>query len=227
MPSIQERVVATGRGVRAERDLAEAAADFYVLELLTAREDAGAAKRLATLEGSLAREFSCYLDMAIGGELRYAMQHLGKEALPADLACFFREIEPGERGMAWMAWNVVRRVLGLRALELATEVFRTPGWAENFGGDAWSLVARLLRDHLRGRVIARVSSTSASAWNTTPEACSTSSTRPKRSPASWTPSTTTTTRRSCDTRRKRSGRAGGSSSGDGARSTIPPGSASR
>jgi hypothetical protein len=58
--------------------------------------------------------------------------------------------------MAWMAWNVVRRVLGVRALELATEVFRTPGWAENFGGDAWSLVARLLRDHLRGRVIARV-----------------------------------------------------------------------
>jgi hypothetical protein len=156
MPSIQERVVATGRGVRAERDLAEAAADFYVLELLTAREDAGAAKMLAAFEGSLAREFACYLDMAIGGELRYAMQHLGKEALPAELACFFREIEPGERGMAWMAWNVVRRVLGLRALELATEVFRTPGWAENFGGDAWSLVARLLRDHLRGRVIARV-----------------------------------------------------------------------
>ena len=113
-------------------------------------------RMLAAFEGSLAREFACYLDMAIGGELRYAMQHLGKEALPADLACFFREIEPGERGMAWMAWNVVRRVLGLRALELATEVFRTPGWAENFGGEAWSLVARLLRDHLRGRVIARV-----------------------------------------------------------------------
>ena len=85
MPSIQERVVATGRGVRAERDLAEAAADFYVLELLTAREDAGAAKRLAAVEGSLAREFACYLDMAIGGELRYAMQHLGKEMLPAEL----------------------------------------------------------------------------------------------------------------------------------------------
>ena len=28
MPSIQERLVATGRGVRAERDLAEAAADY-------------------------------------------------------------------------------------------------------------------------------------------------------------------------------------------------------
>jgi hypothetical protein len=156
MPQVLERIVATGRGVRAERNLAEAAADFYVLELLTARNDADAARMLAEFETRLAREFACYLDMAVGGELRYAMQHLGKEALPTELACFFREIDPGERGMAWMAWTVVRRVLGLRALELAAQVFRTSGWAENFGGDAWATVARLLRDHLRGRVVARV-----------------------------------------------------------------------
>jgi hypothetical protein len=37
MSVIQERVVAAGRGILAERDLAEAASDFYVLELLTAR----------------------------------------------------------------------------------------------------------------------------------------------------------------------------------------------
>jgi len=156
MPQVLERIVASGRGVRAERDLAQAAADFYVLELLTARGDADAAKMLTDFETCLAREFACYLDMAVGGELRYAMQHLGKETLPAELACFFREINPGERGMAWMAWTVVRRVLGLRALELAAHVFGTSGWAENFGGEAWATVARLLRDHLRGRVIARV-----------------------------------------------------------------------
>ena len=156
MPQVQERIVAIGRGVRAERDLAQAAADFYVLELLTARNDADAARMLADFETCLAMEFACYLDMAIGGELRYAIQHLGKEALPAELACFFREIDPGERGMAWMAWTVVRRVLGLRALELAALVFGTSGWAENFGGEAWGTVARLLRDHLRGRVVARV-----------------------------------------------------------------------
>jgi len=78
MASIQERIVAGGRGVRAERDLAQAASDFYVLELLTARNDAGAARMLANFEGCLAREFACYLDMAIGGELRYAMQHPGQ-----------------------------------------------------------------------------------------------------------------------------------------------------
>jgi len=46
MPSIRERVIANGRGVRAERDLAEAAADFYLLELLTAKGDADAARTL-------------------------------------------------------------------------------------------------------------------------------------------------------------------------------------
>lgn len=155
MPSIRERTVAEGRGVRAERDLAEAASDFYLLELLNARGDPDAARMLAKLEARLAREFACYLDMAIGGELRYAIKHLGKEALPAELACFFREIHPAERGKAWLVWNVIRRALGLRALELAAELFRTPGWRENFGGEAWAVVARLLKDHLKGRVIAR------------------------------------------------------------------------
>jgi hypothetical protein len=60
MPSIQEWIVAKGRGVRAERDLAEAAADFYVLELLTARDDAGAARMSATFEGCPAREPVAY-----------------------------------------------------------------------------------------------------------------------------------------------------------------------
>jgi len=155
MPSIMERTVAEGRGVRAERDLAEAASDFYLLEALSAQGDPNATGMLARLEERLAREFACYLDVAIGGELRYAIKHLGKEALPAELACFFREINPVERGMAWVVWNVVRRVLGPRALELAAELFRTPGWRENFGGEAWALVARLLKDHLEGRVIAR------------------------------------------------------------------------
>ena len=39
MPQVLERIVATGRGVRAERDLAQAGADFYVLELLTKTND--------------------------------------------------------------------------------------------------------------------------------------------------------------------------------------------
>jgi len=155
MTVIAERIVASGRGVRAERDLAEAASDFYLLESLAAQADPLAVCMLARLEARLAREFACYLDMAIGGELRYAMQHLGAEALPAELTCFFREIDPGERGAAWLTWTVVRRVLGLRALELAAAVFRTPGWAENFGGEAWAIAARLLRDHLLGRMATR------------------------------------------------------------------------
>ncbi len=134
MPSIRERTVAEGRGVRAGRNLAESASDFYLLELLSSRGNPDAARMLAKLEARLAKEFACYLDMAIGGELRYAIKHLGKEALPAELACFFREIHPAERGMAWLVWNVIRRVLGLQALELAAELFRTPGWRGELRG---------------------------------------------------------------------------------------------
>ena len=113
------------------------------------------------------------------------------------------------------------------ALELATEVFRTPGWAENFGGDAWSLVARLLRDHLRGRVIARVfvdqcfslEHNTGSVFNKLYETETLAGILDAQYRDDY--------RRSCDTRRRRFGRAGSSTSGDGARNTIPSGSASR
>ena len=55
MPSIQERIVASGRGVRAERDLAQAASDFYVLEPLTARGEPDAARMLSGLEATTHR----------------------------------------------------------------------------------------------------------------------------------------------------------------------------
>jgi hypothetical protein len=95
MPSIQERVVATGRGVRAERDLAEAAAYFYVLALLKARGDAGAAKMLAKFEACLAREFACHLDMAIAGETAIRDLRGGEMAKP--LAGWRRRGAIGER----------------------------------------------------------------------------------------------------------------------------------
>ena len=156
MSTVHERTVARGRGVWDERDLAEAAADFYLLEALCAEGDEKAARTLAMLEGQLAGEFAAYLDWAIGGELRYAKRHLGEDALPGELACFFREIFPGHRGKAWMVWTVVRRALDLRALELAELLFSDARWRENFGGSPWACVARLLGRYLRGELNRRV-----------------------------------------------------------------------
>jgi hypothetical protein len=111
---VLERSVARSQGVWDERDLAEAAADFYLLENLAAGGDDEAARKLARLEEQLASEFVSYLDMAIGGELRHARRHLGEDALPRDIACFFREVCPGHRGKAWLVWTVVRRGALLR-----------------------------------------------------------------------------------------------------------------
>jgi hypothetical protein len=153
---VLERTVARANGVREERELSEAAADFYLLENLAAEGDDRAVRRLVQLEEELASEFSCYLDVAVGGELRYARRHLGDDALPPELVCYFREIGPGHRGKAWMVWTVVRRALGLRALELAEEVFSHEGWRENFGGYAWASVSGLLRRFLEGDLKARI-----------------------------------------------------------------------
>ncbi len=88
MPSIQERIVATVAEF-GPNETSPNRPPTSTCWTLTARGDPDAARMLSRLEAGLAKEFACYLDLAIGGELRYAMHHLGKEALPAELACFF------------------------------------------------------------------------------------------------------------------------------------------
>ena len=156
MDTVHERTVARGRGVFDERDLAESAADFYLLETLSAEGDEEAARKLSMLEDRLASEFATYLDLALGGELRYARNHLGEEGLPRELACFFSETCSGQRGKAWLVWSVVRRAMELRALELAEEMFSDERWRENFGGSPWAGVARLLRQYLKGDLSPRI-----------------------------------------------------------------------
>lgn len=149
MTKIDERTIARGRRCDPDTDLAKAAADFYLLEnLAMVKEDRWAAIRLAEHEESLAREFTHYLDMAIGGELRYAKRYV--EELPKDLEPFFREVSDTGRGKAWLVWTVIRRKFGLHALDLAEHCFYQPGWRRNFGGDAWGYCARALRAYLEG-----------------------------------------------------------------------------
>lgn len=155
MPSINERTVARGRRLDPDRDLSTAAADFYLLEnLATLRGDRWAALRLAEHEQCLAREFAGYLDMAIGGELRYAKRYL--DELPPALEPFFREISDTARGKAWLVWTVIRRCFGLRALDLAEQCFSEAGWRRNFGGSPWVLAVRVLRPYLKGEHSPRI-----------------------------------------------------------------------
>jgi hypothetical protein len=153
--TINERTLARGRRLDPDRDIAQAAADFYLLEnFANVRGDQWAAIRLDDHEQGLAREFTEYLDMAIGGELRYAKRYLGE--LPRELEPYFREVSDTGRGKAWLVWTVIRRRFGMRALELAESCFFAPGWRRNFGGEPWGYICKTLRGYLEGKRKTRI-----------------------------------------------------------------------
>lgn len=155
MSKIDERTLARGRRLDPDKDLARAAADFYILEALAnLRADAWAVQRLAEHERTLAAEFAEYLDMAIGGELRYAKRYL--DELPSELAPYFSEVSETGRGKAWLVWGVIRRKFGLDALAIAERCFYQSGWRRNFGGEAWGYCARALRAYLEGQRTPRI-----------------------------------------------------------------------
>lgn len=157
MATVIEARVARARKIPfQERDLAQAVSDFYLLETLGyVRGDRQARKNLAVLESSLAEEFSSYLDIAVGGELRYAKSMLGDDC-PKELEPYLREAARADRGTAWLAWGVIRRAWGICAIELAEEAFALPGWRGAFGGDAWKSIASVLRAHLERRISDRI-----------------------------------------------------------------------
>lgn len=159
MPTAMEARVARVRRIPyQETNLAEAAADFYLLEALANIEgDLQAKQRLAAFESKLARDFSSYLDLAVGGELRYAQSYLGRD-LPRELAPYFKEVmlHRFDRGTAWLVWDVVRRKYGIKALVLAEKTFEHHGWRSSFGGQPWAAIARVLRTYLEGRINNRI-----------------------------------------------------------------------
>lgn len=159
MATLMEARVARARKIPYEEtNLASAACDFYLLEALANIEGVAKARpKLLALESKLAREFTDYLDIAVGGELRYAQSHLGDQ-IPSELAPYFNEVNTHrrDRGTAWLIWGVIRRKLGNRALELAELTFEQPGWRASFGGGPWAGIARVLRSYLEGRINDRI-----------------------------------------------------------------------
>jgi hypothetical protein len=157
VPSAMETRVARSRRIKyEERSIAEAISDFYLLETLGCLNgDALARRRLERHETELASEFASYLDIAVGGELRYAKSMLGDEC-PTKLKPFLKEAALADRGTAWMVWGVIRRAWGIDALHLAEETFDLPGWRGAFGGDAWRSIAKVLRCYLEGRMNDRI-----------------------------------------------------------------------
>lgn len=157
MPSVIEARVARAKKINYDgTNLAALASDFYLLETLAnVKEDPAAKRKLSAFEADLAQQFSSYLDIAIGGELRYARSMLGDDC-PKALKPFIKEAALADRGTAWIIWTVIRRAWGLRALAVAQETFEASGWRGSFGGEAWAGITKVLRAYMEGRINNRV-----------------------------------------------------------------------
>jgi len=156
MSVMKERDVARSHGIDPNRCLPRTAADFYLLETMTALGVPGAGGMLGALEDELAPEFASYLNLAIGGELRYARDYIPAEEIPVELRPFTKALSGSDRGYAWWCWFNVGKVLGPKALELAEVTFDTGTWNRNFGGEPWAGITRLLRRYLGLEIPARV-----------------------------------------------------------------------
>jgi cyclophilin family peptidyl-prolyl cis-trans isomerase len=132
-------------------DASALAADFYLMESLTALGDREAQARLRAWLPHLADELSQQLDLIIGTELGH-YERARKEALSDRLLDFLPKVTRGDSRVAW--WRTRREMGEAAALHLAVEAFGGPG--EEFGGEAWEPIAAMLGRYLSGELPERV-----------------------------------------------------------------------
>jgi cyclophilin family peptidyl-prolyl cis-trans isomerase len=132
-------------------DPSSLAADFYLLEWLSAAGDREAGRRLARWLPHLCADLAGHLDQVIGNELG----HFGRaraEFFEPPLAAFLRQVSVGD---SRVEWRRLRSELGhARALDLATQAFAGPG--VEFGGEAWRPIAAMMRRYVTGELPDRV-----------------------------------------------------------------------
>lgn len=107
----------------------------------------------------LADQFSRYLDMAIGGEIRDGWSHctnldyllnVRKLKILKYLQTGFMPHGSHQRAEAQSAWKSVRDELGMQALEEAYVFFRGGGWGGSYGGPKWATAVKTLMGYLNG-----------------------------------------------------------------------------
>ena len=142
-------------GIRADRPLAMACADFYLLERMNADNFDLAIPVYRDLCLDLSQEFSHYLDFAIGGELRHLRYTQPEFSDDLNEYITFAAEQAYGRRRCWVGW------WGMRArhtsaqhralLREGTEIFGDYDyWDGGFGGENWQLVGKVLLDYLEG-----------------------------------------------------------------------------
>jgi hypothetical protein len=108
-----------------------------------------AATRLEELASELAKEFTTYLDLACGGELRHA------STWPYELPSCPVLGRGSDRSVAWKDWLAWETPM--YRMEYALEAFEQASWpSRNYGGEPWMLIASTVLAFLREETSAEV-----------------------------------------------------------------------
>jgi len=141
--------------------LPKEAANFYLLYLL--KLETGWDCGFSELCAKLADEFSRYMFLAIGGELRHAgLRHVKEPERNKEVFVWFQEanFEIRARDSMWQAWQDASKTLGKESmLEFAIDLFNQNGgedneetnlWEDGCGGHNWAVISQTLLSYLKG-----------------------------------------------------------------------------
>ena len=150
IPTCGETEVAIAAGLDPTRNLSQDCADYYLLaHLRVPHYLPEAAERLEGLVRELAEEFSTYLDLACGGELRHA------SSWPYELPSCPVLGRGSDRSVAWKDWLAWETPT--YRMEYAVEAFEHASWpSRNYGGEPWMLIASTALAVLRNDMSAEV-----------------------------------------------------------------------
>jgi len=175
-PSLNTREVMKQWELDMSLHLETLAADFYTLLNLSLDlpEEPLIVIPLKRVTNLLATQFSAYLDMVIGGELRHAQGNVssGEENRYGDplnydcvsdmplsvtakeiLEAFSSFSDMEGRNYVWKEWQGIRKKLGMDALKAAKEIFNLD-WESGYGGESWANATKVLMDYLNGELSA-------------------------------------------------------------------------
>ncbi len=164
LPSVDKCCAHWGIAKRREMNLKQEAADFYLLYDLSI-DFPGFKLQVNEKAAYLATQFSGYMIMAIGGEVRHAKDGIKTARCPAkiwyeadqikgEIAALI-EKEMGAWGVLprssfWFAWRKLYKKHGLELLETAQSLFEDYKWSNSsYGGHSWGKICQVLLRWLR------------------------------------------------------------------------------
>jgi hypothetical protein len=155
-------------GLEPKLNLPQHASDFYLLTAanIDYPENIKIKLKLRQETEFLAEQFSAYLDMVIGGEIRHFPRQCAAyrdnptetrdsltQSAKALLTYILHEC-PIDRNEAWADWRAIRKKHGIAFLEASIELLSLDWGGHVYGGKTWAGAGKVLLSYLTGEISA-------------------------------------------------------------------------